>query len=398
MSARRWTFAGALSTLAVAACLYNPSPHTTRPPVPSAGPTAPAVDSALPGHQTLPPAPFGLLPGMPPITNPHDIYAADRAGALSPIVAGFRSLLYVPNSANDSVDEIDPATGALVRHLRVGQHPQHIVPSYDLTTLWVLNELSNTLTALDPHEGSPGRTVPVTDPHNMYFTPDGHYALVVEDANQTLTFRDPYTMKLVHRLPITCPGVDELDFTADGRYAIATCALAGRLVKIDVARQQVMGYLRLGPNTSPQDIKTSPDGTAMYVADRFRGGVWQINPTAFSVLGFLQTGQEAHGLILSRDSRRLYVTNRSGSVSVLSLAAHVMTHRWRIPGGAPDLGGLSADGTILWLTSHSHPEIYALDTRTGHLTNRIPLTAQPHGLAVYPQPGRYCLGHTGVFR
>ena len=29
---------------------------------------------------------------------------------------------------------------------------------------------------------------------------------------------------------------------------------------------------------------------------------------------------------------------------------------------------------------------------------RIPVGSGPHGLAVYPQPGRYSLGHTGVFR
>jgi hypothetical protein len=42
--------------------------------------------------------------------------------------------------------------------------------------------------------------------------------------------------------------------------------------------------------------------------------------------------------------------------------------------------------------------VYAIDTRTGRLKRQIPVGSGPHGLSVYPQPGRYSLGHTGVFR
>lgn len=43
-------------------------------------------------------------------------------------------------------------------------------------------------------------------------------------------------------------------------------------------------------------------------------------------------------------------------------------------------------------------EASAIDTRSGRLKARIPVGAGPHGLCVYPQPGRYSLGHTGVLR
>ena len=395
---RRWI--GALAFVALLATAYDygsdtqaagPPVGSTRTQLPTAAPPAPAP--------AVPLSTQGLLPGMPPITDPRDIYAADRAGALSPVVAGFRPLLYVPNSGGNSVDEIDPSTNSIVRHVLVGRNPQHIVPSYDLKSLWVLNDLSNTVTAIDPRDGSAGRTIPVTDPYNMYFTPDGRYALVVEEARQLLSFRDPQTMRLVHRVPVVCSGVDHLDFTADGRYAIASCEFSGQLVKIDIAAQQVVGYLHLGPHSSPQDVKTSPDGATLYVADRFRGGVWQVDPVGFTTTGFLPTGADAHGLYVSRDSQRLFITNRAGgSVSVLSFATATIVHTWLIPGGTPDMGGLSADGSTLWLTGRYRSEIYALDSNTGKLLTRITVGSQPHGLAVYPQPGRYSLGHTGVFR
>ena len=42
--------------------------------------------------------------------------------------------------------------------------------------------------------------------------------------------------------------------------------------------------------------------------------------------------------------------------------------------------------------------VNVIDTRDGHLLARIPVGHGPHGLCVFPQPGRYSLGHTGVFR
>jgi hypothetical protein len=42
--------------------------------------------------------------------------------------------------------------------------------------------------------------------------------------------------------------------------------------------------------------------------------------------------------------------------------------------------------------------VYAINTRTGRLRRRIKVGGGPHGVCVFPQPGRYSLGHTGVFR
>ena len=96
----------------------------------------------------------------------------------------------------------------------------------------------------------------------------------------------------------------------------------------------------------------------------------------------------------------LYVSNRDeGTVSVISFAERKVVKKWIIPhGGSPDMGGVSADGKILWLSGRYDAEVYAIDTTDGHLVARIPVGKGPHGLCVYPQPGRYSLGHTGVLR
>ncbi|GAB3900029.1 YncE family protein [Microbispora bryophytorum] len=116
-------------------------------------------------------------------------------------------------------------------------------------------------------------------------------------------------------------------------------------------------------------------------------------PATYKVLRFLPTGRGAHGLYVSRDSRHLYVSNRGeGSVSVVSFQKRKVVDVWRIPGGG------SPDGTKLWLSGRYHRVVYVFDTRDGRVIRTIPVGAGPHGLCVYPQPGRYSLGHTGVFR
>jgi YVTN family beta-propeller protein len=340
------------------------------------------------------------LPGMPPILDPHDIYSADAAGHLSPVVKRFPSLIYVPNSGSNTVTIIDPKTYRIIRRFRVGRQPQHVAPSYDLKTLWVLNDLGDSITMIDPATGKKGKTLKVKDPYNMYYTPDGKYAIVVAERIHELDFRDAHSMQLVKRLPVPCHGVDHMDFSANGRYLIASCEFSGEVVKVDVASQTVVGTLDLPGRGMPQDVKLSPDGRVFYVADMQTHGVHMIDGERLAVIGFLPTGRGAHGLYASRDSRVLYVSNREeGSVSVIDFATRKVVHKWQIPGGGtPDMGGVSADGKVLWLSGRYSHEVYAIDTTDGHLLARIRVGKGPHGLCVYPQPGRYSLGHTGVFR
>jgi YVTN family beta-propeller protein len=357
------------------------------------------------------PAITHALSGMPPVTDTCNIYAADGPGDLSPAVQSARPLIYVPNSLNDTVDEIDPVTYQMVRQFGVGALPQHVVPSWDLKTLWVTNDQGNSLTPIDPTTGEPGAPVHVEDPYNMYFTPNGRYAVVVAEALQRLDFRDPHSMALIHSLPVPCHGVDHMDFAANGTYLIASCEFAGTLLKVDVAHQSAVGTLALPKGAEPQDVKLSPDGRVFYVADLKAAGVWEVDGNTFRLLGFIPTGKGAHGLYVSRDAQDLYVSNRdAGTISVVSFSTRRVIATWSLPPEtgphlgrsssipSPDMGGVSADGKVLWLSGRYDSDVYAIDTTTGQQIARIPVGYGPHGLCVWPQPGRYSLGHTGILR
>ena len=329
-----------------------------------------------------------------------NVYAADRANALTGAARTARALVYVPNSGSGTLDVIDQHSLKVIAHYRVGALPQHVTPSYDLRTLYVDNDLSNSLTPINPQTGRPaGRAIPVTDPYNLYFTPDGRYAIVVAEALRRLDFRSAHGMRLTHSLAMPCRGVDHMDFSADGSMLLASCEFSSELVAVDVARQRVTHVLHLPDPGMPQDVKLSPDGRTFFVADMARGGVWMVDARTLRFRGFVATGAGAHGLYPSRDARRLYVTNRAaGTVSVVSFTTHRIVATWHIPNGTPDMGGVSADGKTLWLSGRYRSEVYAIDTRTGRLRARIRVGSGPHGLCVWPQPGRYSLGHTGILR
>jgi YVTN family beta-propeller protein len=306
----------------------------------------------------------------------------------------------VPNFGSNTVSIIDPRNFKVIRTERVGRGPQHVVPSWDLRTLWVNNDTGNSLTPINPATSRFGRPVKVDDPYNLYFTPDGRYAVVMAESRREIVFRDPHTMAVKHVLPVGCDGVNHADFSTDGRYFIVTCEFSGDLLKIDTARQQIIGRLHLPGKAMPQDIKISPDGRTWYVADMQTSGLWVLDGDTFAPPTFLPTGAGAHGLYPSRDSRFLYVANRGeGTISLVSFATRKVAAKWTIPGHAsPDMGGVSADGKVLWLSGRYDREVYAIDTANGHLIARIKVGIEPHGLCVWPQPGRYSLGHTGILR
>jgi YVTN family beta-propeller protein len=385
--------------------------------------------------------PAALAQTMPPVVDAKNLYSEQAAGKVQAAIANDPQRVYVPNLRSSDVYVIDPATMKVVDRFKVGIGPQHIVPSWDLSTLWVTNNaegrMDGSLTPIDPKTGKPGKAVMVDDPYNMYYTPDGKSAIVVAEARKRLDFRDPKTMAEQYSIQVPgCPGVNHADFSIDGKTVIFTCEFSGTLVKIDLAQRKVLGYLKLTmPKTRfkatpmkpgqvwepgetelctvdkgmPQDIRISPDGKRFYVADMHADGVHVIDGDTFTQVGFIATGVGTHGLYPSRDGKQLYVANRgshkihgarngNGSVAVIDFASEKVVARWGIPGGgSPDMGNVSADGKSLWLAARYDDVVYRFDTTSGAV-QQVKVGAEPHGLTVWPIPGRYSLGHTGNTR
>lgn len=388
------------------------------------------------------------VPGMPPVIDPANLYSETGVGHLSITVAADLARVYVPNRRSNTVSVIDQDTLQVVDTFRVGINPQHVVPSWDLRTLWVANNAEGrtdgSMTPIDPLTGKPGRAIPVDDPYNVYWSPDGKSAIIVAEELKRLDFRDPQTMKLQYSIATPrCAGINHADFSIDGSFALFTCEFDGAITKIDLVNRAVVSTMVLSPYYArpdvvallsvfdkkpvtvldqlelggiictargmPQDVRISPDGKLFYVADMLADGVHVVDGASFKQVGFIATGIGAHGLYPSRDGKLLYVANRGtnkmigprggkGSVSVIDFASQKVIANWPIPGGgSPDMGNVSADGKYLWLSGRFDDVAYRIDTNSGAV-DKIKVGREPHGLAVWPQPGRYSLGHTGNLR
>ncbi|GAB3059623.1 hypothetical protein GCM10027053_21930 [Intrasporangium mesophilum] len=403
-----------VTSTALAAC--TPSAPVAGP---AAGPTA--TPSAATGTPTTtgPGTAYSPTPGTLP-------YAHDGANDLTGAARHARHLVYVPNQLSGTVQVIDPRTYRVVATYRVPASPEHVVPSWDFTRLWVNSDKGNALTPIDPRTGRVGRPVAVADPYNLYFTPDGRYALAMASRDRAINALDPRTMKRVRSLKVPmCAGVNHADFTADLTTFVASCEFSGRLLVADAQATHVRKVIDLnavktpgatppgmgsmsgpraglvrGASSMPQDVRLTPDGRWFMVADMLRNGVWFIDASTFTVDHFVHTGLGAHGIYPSRDARRVFVSNRdAGTITVFDARSNRPVALWRLPGHAtPDMGGVTADGSQLWLSGRYSSEVYVIDTRTGRLLHRIHTAAGPHGLLVWPQPGRFSLGHTGNTR
>ena len=389
-----------------------------------------------------------VVVGMPAVVDKNNLYSEIAAGRLSPAVAGALERVYVPNRGANTVSVIDPATLQVIDTFKVGVHPQHIVPSWDLRTLWVANNAEGrtdgSLTPIDPKTGKPGQSIAVDDPYNLYWSPDGQYAIVVAEAYKRLDFRDAKTMAMKFSLPTPkCAGINHADFSIDGKFALFTCEFNGSVTKIDLVNRKVLDTIKLSPYFDrpdalaiiavpgkkpryvpdpsklgadicttpgmPQDVRVSPDGKLFYVADMMVDGVHVVDGESFKQIGFIPTGVGAHGLYPSRDGKSMYVANRGsnkirgtpngkGSVSVIDFASRAVVKNWSIPGGgSPDMGNVSADGKYLWLGGRYDNVAYRFNTDTGAV-DKIKVGREPHGLTVWPQPGRFSFGHTGNLR
>ena len=416
---------------------------------PSATPYAAPAKSLIPPPGPLPTGALDMFSGMPPAVNPANLYSEIASSKLSPNVAGALERVYVPNRGENTVSVIDPNTLKVIDKFKVGVHPQHIVPSWDLKTLWVANNaegrLDGSLTPIDPKTGKPGVSIPVDDPYNLYWSPDGQFAIVVAEAYKRLDFRDAKTLAMKFTLPTPkCAGINHADFSIDGKFALFTCEFNGSITKIDLVNRKVVDTLKLDayfdrpdvlallaspgkkakyiPDPKnpagadicttpgmPQDVRISPDGKIFYVADMMVDGVHVVDGETFKQIGFIPTGKGAHGLYPSRDGKSMYVANRGsnkirgtpdgkGSVSVIDFATRKVIKNWPVPGGgSPDMGNISVDGKYLWLGGRYDNEVYRFNTDTGAV-DKIAVGREPHGLTVWPQPGRFSFGHTGNLR
>jgi YVTN family beta-propeller protein len=394
---RRIALVTLIGLIGSACTAASPSPSVSAPAssgAPRASPTAIATEKGPPPTARPPsetPKPVG------------GVYAATVSGQLDPRIANLPPRVYVPNENAGDVAVIDPKTFRIIGRFKVSLSPEHITPDWDLSRLYVNNMGGSKLTVVDQKTAKPIGNINVPYPYNLYFTPDGSKAIVVDDFmtaryidNNGLAFYDRKTWKLLKFLKIPYTGVDHLDFSADGTFLLASCETSGTAVKVDTRSMTITGSVRVGG--LPLAVRLSPDGKFFFIANQGESGVNVVDARTLKVVRFIHTDTGAHGLGISRDTTKLYVTNRvAGTITVIDFATQRVIANWKA-GGSPDMVAFSPDGSQMWVSNRYNGTVDVIDPRTGKILHTIATGANPHGLIYWPQPGRYSLGHNGDMR
>jgi YVTN family beta-propeller protein len=366
----------------------------------------PSMSVPTPGKSLAPaPAPTGRPAPSPTVTGepPGGIYWATVDGQISAALSDIPARVWVPNEHGAEVIVIDPATFAIVDRIKVGLYPEHVSPSWDGQLLYVNNMKSHSMSIIDPRNGSVVGSIDAPSPYNLYFTPDGTRAIVVEDKTKGapenengLRFYSYPDLRELGWLPVPWAGADHLDFSADGRTIYLSCEYSGRVVAVDVATMRITSEIAVGG--FPTDVRLGPDGRHLFVANQLLHGVTVIDLESGEIAEFIKLQKGSHGLAMSRDATQLYVTNRlASSLSVIDVATLRVVRTTEI-GGSPDMIAVSADGSQLWISNRWDGSVIVVDARTGTEIRSIDTGAYPHGLAYWPLPGRYSLGHNGNMR
>ena len=309
--------------------------------------------------------------------------------------------VYVPNHGSNTVSVIDPATYTVIRTVRVPAGPQHVVPSWDLRTLWVNNDTGNALTPIDPATGTirHGRSRSTTRTTSTSPRTEVRRGDVRGGAPDRLPRRAHHggpqgrpgrlrrrqPRRLLRRRPVLHRQLRVLRRPAQGRHRAA----AGHRPAAPAEQTRCRRTSR-----SPRTARPGTSRTCR------APGVWILDGDRFTTPTFLPTGDGAHGLYVSRDSKRLLhhqprrghdlrarLRHRQAGRQVEDPRPRDARHGRRLRGrhGAVAVRPLQRRGL-----RHRHHDRQARPT--------IPVGAEPHGLCVWPQPGRYSLGHTGILR
>ncbi len=315
------------------------------------------------------------LPGEAVAATSATVAASQVPPATTPGTPGGtgRGLAFVINSAQASIDLIDVGSRRLVRRVPVLREPHHMALTPDHRFLLVGDTGGNEMLFLDPVTGAVTRRLPVSDPYQFGFSPDGKWLVVDGLLRNQVDLYDAATMRLAHRVKLASMPSHE-NFSPNSSVVYVSLQGTDSLAAIEVATGRVLWQSVVGP--APAGVLWH-DGRLL-VGVMGADYVAVVDPANGAVLRRVTTARGAHVLFVPPDQRAIYATNRiDGVVVVLDPATLAELRRFRIPGGPDDMD-FAPDGRI-WVTQRFARSLAVVDPRTGSYQT-VPTGRSPHGI------------------
>lgn len=266
------------------------------------------------------------------------LYVALSGSPISPPGVDESTLPPADRSA-DGIGVVDLETRQLVKVLPSGQDPETFDVSPDGRMLYISNEETAEMTALDVTNGEVRGVVKVgEEPEGVTVRPDGKVVYVTCEATHEVVVVDTESLDVVARVP-TGRRPRSVTFTEDGAVAFVTAELSQAVTLVDGQSHQVLGQIELPetvPSRTPLPMGSvlSPDGDMVFISNGRAQSVTMIDVESRSIVRTVEhVGARPWGIDVSADGRFLYTANGpSDDVSVIDVRAGTVVRRIAIPG------------------------------------------------------------------
>lgn len=265
---------------------------------------------------------------------------------------------------------------------------------------YITNAESNNVSVIDTASNKITATIPVSaNPSGIAINPRGNRAYVANTVSNNVSVIDTASKRVIFNIPVG-------DFPTDiavnptGTRAYVTNIGSGdkfpmgTVSVIDLASNRVIATIPVG--IEPGSVTVNPAGTRIYVTAIIGGfGISVIDASTNKVVGTIEAGMP-YDLLVNPSGTLLYVAGAGEYIDVYSTSNNQSVARIPVPMATDPIKlALNPDGTRLYVTNHTNPDVTVIDTQRNQVIATVPfesysstdfssgISVNPAGTAVY---------------
>ncbi len=289
------------------------------------------------------------------------------------------------NTEDNTISIIDLRTLQEAATVSLGNEPEHMEISPAGDTLAIGNIGEGTVSLVDLKDNVElSRIAGLHEPHNMTFSSDGSKLYVGNLGANFMSVIDVASATVVAELGIgenqalaslstdeEHQGILNVTRTPNGRLGFAAFGDGDNMAVFDLNTQEKLATVELGDN--PWRAFASGDGKYMIVPNNGDETVSIFSTTApFKEVARLQGSEDMTGVNTGWFDTTAFVIGRgSNSITVIDLEKMENVGVIEIPGGTPETGVTTPDGTKLYVALSGTNEVAVIDTKTRTLIKKI---------------------------
>jgi YVTN family beta-propeller protein len=319
--------------------------------------------------------------------------------------SGATILVYVTNSASDSIDVIDPRTNRVVQVIHGITLPHGIAFSPDGTRLYISNESESVLDIVDRKSGDILDRVPLSGrPNNIGITKDGSRVLVgIRTDAGVVDVIDTASRKRTKSIPVN-GSVHNVFVTPDGKFAVSGSIESKAATVIELQTEKVAWEIKFDRPVRPMAFETDGDGATRRIFVQLSGfngfavvdfakheEVTRIKlpdePAGFGIAEG-RRGTPSHGIGIAPDGKSLWVNSTiANAVFKYSLPDLKVIGYAKLPevhgsgraatGAVPEWITFTPDSKFIYISDSGARLVSVIDTTTLKEIATVPVGEVP---------------------